>query len=419
MDETSPVYQNFLNKMRFSRPLRESTRKVSASKFLQRDDNVGEKMSMSSTVRDVNQKINDITVLVVSIHGTLKAQEKLNLDILKFERERIERRRRRNRERDLESRKGSKNIFQKLVDKATAPIRGLLSTVLGGLFNILTGKFVMGLIDFFTKPKNIERLVSVLKFLGDYLPAIATISALLIATIGGTIAAMSLKFIPALIGTTATMLSNPKVLAAAGLVTAGGFLLNRANSGETTKVTEDDTAVTSFAKQGGAAGFLNRNMFGGGDDNNMDSGTNVNVQFSGGGKVPGTGNADSVPSMLTPGEFVMSKGAVEKFGTGTLSAMNAMGGGTNVPIINLGGTKIAMKGGGEVTDNMIANINIPEISPPMRASNNTMVTGTNNTFNMPTQTDAITNTAVLPTFTEEAPSFSKMDVLGIKYKEFA
>ena len=418
MDETSPVYQNFLNKMRFSRPLRESTRKVSASKFLQRDGDVGEKMSMSSTVRNVNQKINDITVLVVSIHGTLKAQEKLNLDILKFERERIERRRRRNRERDLESRKGSKNIFQKLVDKATAPIRGLLSTVLGGLFNILTGKFVMGLIDFITKPKNIERLVSVLKFLGDYLPAIATISALLIATIGGTIAAMSLKFIPALIGTTATMLANPKVLAASGLVAAGGFLLNRANSGETTKVTEDDTAVTSFAKQGGAAGFLSRNMFGGGDDN-MNSEESMNVQFSGGGKVPGTGNADSVPSMLTPGEFVMSKGAVEEFGTGTLSAMNAMGGGTNVPIINLGGTKIAMKGGGEVTNNMLPNINIPEIPPPMRPSDNTMVTGTNNTFSMPTQTNAITNTAVLPTFTEEAPSFSKMDVLGIKYKEFA
>ena len=409
MDETSPVYQNFLNRMKFSRPIRETTRRVSASKFLQRDDDVGKKMSMSSTVRDVNQKINDITILVVSIHGTLKAQEKLNLDILKFERGRIERRRRRNREKDLESRKGGKNIFQRMVDKATAPIRGLLSTVLGGLFNILTGKFVMGLIDFITKPKNIERLVSVLKFLGDYLPAIATISGLLIATIGGTIAAMSLKFIPALIGTTATMLANPKVLAAAGLVTAGGFLLNRANSGETRKVTKDDTAVTSFAKQGGAAGFLNRNMFGGG--NNMDDGGNVNVQFSGGGKVPGTGNSDSVPSMLTPGEFVMSKGAVEKYGVGTLSSMNAMGGGTNIPIINVGGTKI--------TNNMLPNINIPDISPPMRPSSDTVVNGSNNTFNMPNQTDAITNTTVLPTFTEEAPSFSKMDVLGIKYKEFA
>ena len=228
MDETSPVYQNFLNKMRFSRPLRESTRKVSASKFLQRDGDVGERMSMSSTVKNLNQKINDITILVVSIHGTLIAQEKLNLDILKFERGRIERGRRRKRERDLESRKGRKNIFQKFVDKATAPIKGLLSTVLGGLFNILTGKFVMGLIDFITKPKNIERLVSVFKFIGDYLPAIATITALLITTLGATIAAMSLKFIPALIGTTVTMLANPKVLAAAGVVTAGGFLLNNA-----------------------------------------------------------------------------------------------------------------------------------------------------------------------------------------------
>ena len=416
MDETSPVYQNFLNKMRFSRPLRESTRKVSASKFLQRDGDVGERMSMSSTVKNLNQKINDITILVVSIHGTLIAQEKLNLDILKFERGRIERGRRRKRERDLESRKGRKNIFQKFVDKATAPIKGLLSTVLGGLFNILTGKFVMGLIDFITKPKNIERLVSVFKFIGDYLPAIATITALLITTLGATIAAMSLKFIPALIGTTVTMLANPKVLAAAGVVTAGGFLLNNANSGETREVTEDDTPVTSFAKQGGVAGFLNRNMFGGGD-NKMDNEGDVNVQFSGGGKVPGTGDADSVPSMLTPGEFVMSKGAVEKFGTETLSSMNAMGGGTNTPILKAGGQRIAMKGGGEV--NISPNINIPEISPPMRPSNNTIVTGTNNTFNMPTQTDAITNTAILPTFTEEAPSFSKMDVLGIKYKEFA
>ena len=37
--------------------------------------------------------------------------------------------------------------------------------------------------------------------------------------------------------------------------------------------------------------------------------------------------------MLTPGEFVMSKGAVEKYGTSTLASMNAMGGGNNTPEI--------------------------------------------------------------------------------------
>ena len=81
MDETSPVYQNFLNKMRFSRPIRESTRRVSASKFLQRDDAASAKMSLPSTVRNIDKKITDITLLVTSISETLKAQEKLELDI--------------------------------------------------------------------------------------------------------------------------------------------------------------------------------------------------------------------------------------------------------------------------------------------------------------------------------------------------
>ncbi len=56
-------------------------------------------------------------------------------------------------------------------------------------------------------------------------------------------------------------------------------------------------------------------------------------KFNTGGKVPGAGNKDTVPAMLTPGEFVMSKGAVEKYGTSTLASMNAIGGGNNTPEI--------------------------------------------------------------------------------------
>ena len=53
------------------------------------------------------------------------------------------------------------------------------------------------------------------------------------------------------------------------------------------------------------------------------------MQFNQGGVVPGSGNKDTVPAMLTPGEFVMSKGAVSRFGTGMMAAMNSAGGGTN------------------------------------------------------------------------------------------
>jgi hypothetical protein len=44
--------------------------------------------------------------------------------------------------------------------------------------------------------------------------------------------------------------------------------------------------------------------------------------FARGGVVPGTGNRDTVPAMLTPGEFVIRKNAVKALGTEKLHAMN-------------------------------------------------------------------------------------------------
>ena len=53
---------------------------------------------------------------------------------------------------------------------------------------------------------------------------------------------------------------------------------------------------------------------------------------------------DTVPAMLTPGEFVMSKGAVDRFGLGTMMEMNKAGGGTNRPKV-MSGTTYAAGGG--------------------------------------------------------------------------
>jgi TP901 family phage tail tape measure protein len=44
--------------------------------------------------------------------------------------------------------------------------------------------------------------------------------------------------------------------------------------------------------------------------------------FARGGMVPGSGNSDTVPAMLTPGEFVIRKSSVQKLGAGNLAAMN-------------------------------------------------------------------------------------------------
>ena len=47
------------------------------------------------------------------------------------------------------------------------------------------------------------------------------------------------------------------------------------------------------------------------------------LAFARGGMVPGQGNRDTVPAMLSPGEFVIRKSSVNKMGAGNLAAMNA------------------------------------------------------------------------------------------------
>lgn len=47
--------------------------------------------------------------------------------------------------------------------------------------------------------------------------------------------------------------------------------------------------------------------------------------FAGGGSVPGTGSGDTVPAMLTPGEFVVKKAVVNKIGTGFFEWLNGGG----------------------------------------------------------------------------------------------
>ena len=91
--------------------------------------------------------------------------------------------------------------------------------------------------------------------------------------------------------------------------------------------------------------------------------------FSGGGQVPGSGpNRDTVPAMLAPGEFVMSRGAVQKYGSSTMAAMNAAGGGTNRPMLRGGVTYAA--GGGQIGDKPSSSVEKPHTENTQMASNN-------------------------------------------------
>jgi TP901 family phage tail tape measure protein len=50
------------------------------------------------------------------------------------------------------------------------------------------------------------------------------------------------------------------------------------------------------------------------------------LHFAAGGIVPGYGFGDSIPAMLTPGEFVLNRQAVATLGVGTLNGLNRSGG---------------------------------------------------------------------------------------------
>mgnify|MGYP003324105198 CR=1 FL=1 len=99
-------------------------------------------------------------------------------------------------------------------------------------------------------------------------------------------------------------------------------------------------------------------------------------KFAQGGFVSGPAGVDKVPARLTAGEFVMSKGAVQKYGTNTLAAMNAAGGGTNRPT-PMGGYfgggevksyKELLEKGGSVEDNNYGNIREIKVLFPVKKS---------------------------------------------------
>ena len=80
----------------------------------------------------------------------------------------------------------------------------------------------------------------------------------------------------------------------------------------------------------------------------LSSPAKVELEVSSGtdGEVDGPGGTDKVPAMLTAGEFVMSRGAVQKYGVKALEGMNAAGGGTNLP--KMVKDKVYAAGGGYV-----------------------------------------------------------------------
>ena len=139
-----------------------------------------------------------------------------------------------------------------------------------------------------------------------------------------------------------------------------GNLVKRPFRKKADRLAADPTSqfASGFGGGGYAAPYPTNNLLGMGH-NVINVAPNNIMGYNKGGKVPGSGTGDTVPAMLTPGEFVMSKGAVDKIGVDNLKDMNAEGGGTNQP------TLMKFAGGGIV----------PGIDPPSKKGGKVVVVG--------------------------------------------
>lgn len=81
------------------------------------------------------------------------------------------------------------------------------------------------------------------------------------------------------------------------------------------------TAVAGIRLARGFGNFAGGILGGLGSPRGFNKGGKVH-HFASGGIVPGSGNRDTVPAMLTPGEFVIRKSSVNKLGANNLAAMN-------------------------------------------------------------------------------------------------
>ena len=312
-----------------------------------------------------------------SIVETLKAEKKQDKKHFSFLRRMVETFKRRKKENKLEFK-----VFDGLKKTATkllTPFKSAWSQFLEFIGKVLLGRVLFKILEWMGNKENQGKLQSIIKFFKDWWPTL--LAGYLLFGTGFTSMAVGLVKVVAF-GTTKLLGLIPKLMTAlaklklgkllkmipggallkGALLLGGGVLatygigkmMNKDKVSENLavdEVTKTDALVDGGMDAGSAKVLADstrlKDAGGSGSVNNMRTSTDMlglrnnasglndygSSRFAQGGFVSGPAGVDKVPARLTAGEFVMSKGAVQKYGTDTLSAMNAAGGGTNRPTV--------------------------------------------------------------------------------------
>ena len=229
-------------------------------------------------------------------------------------------------------------------EKILAPVKSLFGQVWDFFQTVFLGRIAYKLFEWFSNPANIDTVKSIFKFIADWWPVlVAGLMAIVGPGITFTVGLIALLAwgIPKIIGAVKSIFGFGKDVDKE-LKNSGKELdkeVSKAGKDAEKKLEPGKEDLTKGAPEGGTPAELS----------NVQNSAQEVQKFAKGGEVQGSGEKDTVPAMLTPGEFVMSKGAVEQYGVNTLEGMNAAAGGTNIPTF-------------QQNDSKKTNMNVPRLS---------------------------------------------------------
>ena len=269
---------------------------------------------------DMSSVLTKIAGDVNIIKGIVEAQKNIEEDKIDDAREAREKKKRSMAENLME---GGKKMYDKVAGtfgKVLEPAKGIFESIFNFIKLFILGAGLMKILDWFGDSKNKSKITSIFRFLKDWWPAIV---AALIPFLGG---------IPLVIAVVALAIGFlPKIIDTVKMLFGFGKQVDKEISKNEKDLEKSGTEV-KLDEQGGEdppppESEEQIDTTGAGEKPNVSE----PQQFNQGGEVPGQGNTDTVPAMLTPGEFVLTKEAVNQVGADTLYGMNAAAGGVGKP----------------------------------------------------------------------------------------